>query len=117
MESTAVTVTVPGNDLMSDLVGESDVLLRRIEGAFPGSEIHVRGNRITIDGLHATTVRRVFDELVLLMERGLPIDVCRALAARGTRRWRRARMRRVDIDRLAKLSIAHRDICFLKNHK
>ena len=74
MESTAVTVTVPGNDLMSDLVGESDVLLRRIEGAFPGSEIHVRGNRITIDGLHATTVRRVFDEVVILLQSGLLVD-------------------------------------------
>ena len=74
MESTAVTVTVPGNDLMSDLVGESDVLLRRIEEAFPGSEIHVRGNKITIGGLHATTVRRVFDEVVALLQGGLLVD-------------------------------------------
>ena len=74
MESTTVTLTVPGNDLMSDLVGESDVLLRRVEGAFPGSEIHVRGNRITIDGQHAATVRRVFDEVVALLQSGLHVD-------------------------------------------
>ena len=74
MESTTVTVNVPGNDLMSDLVGERDVLLRRVEGAFPGSAIHVRGNQITIDGDHAPTVRRVFDEVVALLQQGLAVD-------------------------------------------
>lgn len=74
MESTTVTVNVPGNDLMSDLVGERDVLLRRVEGAFPGSAIHVRGNQITIDGDHALTVRRVFDEVVALLQQGLAVD-------------------------------------------
>ncbi|MBR9782518.1 phosphate starvation-inducible protein PhoH, partial [bacterium] len=74
MESTTVTVNVPGNDLMSDLVGERDVLLRRVEGAFPGSAIHVRGNQITIDGDHASTVRRVFDEVVALLQQGLAVD-------------------------------------------
>jgi len=74
MESTTVTVNVPGNDLMSDLVGERDVLLRRVEGAFPGSVIHVRGNQITIDGDHASTVRRVFDEVVALLQQGLAVD-------------------------------------------
>ena len=74
MESTTVTVNVPGNDLMSDLVGERDALLRRVEGAFPGSAIHVRGNQITIDGDHASTVRRVFDEVVALLQQGLAVD-------------------------------------------
>ena len=54
MESTTLTVNVPGNDLMSDLVGERDVLLRRGEGAFPGSAIHVRGNQITIDSVRSS---------------------------------------------------------------
>ena len=75
MQETTVNLSVPGNDLMSGLVGENDHLLRQIEGAFPGASIHVRGNRITIEGEQADTVRRVFDELVLLMERGLPIDI------------------------------------------
>ena len=74
MESTTLTVNVPGNDLMSDLVGERDVLLRRVEGAFPGSAIHVRGNQITIDGAHAATVGTVFGEMVALLQQGLPID-------------------------------------------
>ncbi|GIT76342.1 MAG: hypothetical protein Ct9H300mP31_08730 [Acidimicrobiaceae bacterium] len=59
---------------MSDLVGERDVLLRRVLGAFPGSAIHVRGNQITIDGDHALTVRRVFDEVVALLQQGLAVD-------------------------------------------
>ena len=74
MESTTLTVNVPGNDLMSDLVGERDVLLRQVEGAFPGSAIHVRGNQITIDGAHAATVGTVFGEMVALLQQGLPID-------------------------------------------
>ena len=64
MESTTLTVNVPGNDLMPDLVGERDVLLRQVEGAFPGSAIHVRGNQITIDGAHAATVGAGFGERV-----------------------------------------------------
>jgi len=74
MESTSVTLTVPGNDLMSELVGEQDTLLRRVEGAFPGSAIHVRGNAITIDGEHAPTVQLVFAELVALLQKGLVVD-------------------------------------------
>ncbi len=74
MESSTLTVNVPGNDLMLDLVGERDILLRRIEGAFPGSSIHVRGNQITIDGDHAKTVETVFGEMVALLQKGLTID-------------------------------------------
>ena len=74
MQETTVKLSVPGNDLMSILVGEHDELLRQVEGAFPNAGIHVRGNQITIDGEQADVVRRVFDELVLLLERGLPVD-------------------------------------------
>ncbi len=74
MQDTTVKLSVPGNDLMSVLVGERDQLLKQVEGAFPESAIHVRGNQITIEGEQADTVCRVFDELVLLLERGLPVD-------------------------------------------
>lgn len=74
MQETTVKLSVPGNDLMSILVGEHDGLLRQVEGAFPGAGIHVRGNQITIDGEQADVVRCVFEELVLLLERGLPVD-------------------------------------------
>ncbi|MBC8194348.1 MAG: PhoH family protein [Acidimicrobiia bacterium] len=74
MQETTLKLSVPGNDLMSVLVGERDELLRQVEEQFPDARIHVRGNEITIDGEHADTVRRVFDELVLLLERGLTVD-------------------------------------------
>ena len=74
MEESTVTLSVPGNDLMPGLVGQRDELLRQVEGAFPGAAINVRGNEITIDGDNAETVRQVFDEMVLILERGLSID-------------------------------------------
>ena len=74
MQETTVKLSVPGSGLMSVLVGEHDELLRQVERAFPNTGIHVRGNQITIDGEQADVVRRVFDELVLLLERGLPVD-------------------------------------------
>ncbi|MEE1564399.1 MAG: PhoH family protein, partial [Acidimicrobiales bacterium] len=74
MAETTVTLDVPGNDLMSGLVGERDQLLRRVEGAFPDAVIHVRGNQISVDGPCADLVGRVFNELVMLLERGLSVD-------------------------------------------
>jgi len=74
MEESTVTLKVPGNDLMPGLVGQRDELLRQVEGAFPGAAINVRGNEITIGGDNAETVRRVFDEMVLILEKGLSID-------------------------------------------
>ena len=68
-------VLVPGNHLMVDLLGTGDELLARIEAAFPVG-IHVRGNEITITGDPAETERvgRLFEELVVLIERGHAID-------------------------------------------
>jgi phosphate starvation-inducible PhoH-like protein len=74
MAETTVTLDVPGNDLMSGLVGERDQLLRRVEQAFPDTVIHVRGNQIAVDGPCADLVGRVFSELVILLERGLSVD-------------------------------------------
>ncbi len=60
---------------MVDLLGERDELLRLIESAFPVT-IHVRGNEITVtgDALDAERVGRLFEELVLLVERGHALD-------------------------------------------
>ena len=74
MAETTVTLDVPGNDLMSGLVGERDQLLRRVEKAFPDAVIHVRGNQISVDGPGADLVGKVFSELVMLLERGLSVD-------------------------------------------
>jgi phosphate starvation-inducible PhoH-like protein len=59
---------------MARLLGERDELLRVIEDEFAGSEILVRGNEIRVRGPDADQVRQLFDELVLLAERGHRLD-------------------------------------------
>ncbi|CAN5673114.1 PhoH family protein [soil metagenome] len=71
---TTTTVVVPGLHLMAALVGPRDRHLRQIEGAFPESDIRVRGNEITVQGERAAEVARLFDELVGLLERGHELD-------------------------------------------
>jgi phosphate starvation-inducible protein PhoH and related proteins len=73
--ATDVKILVPGNHLMVGLLGERDELLRLIEDAFGGVEIHVRGNEISILGTEAERVGRLFEEMVLLLERGQVLDV------------------------------------------
>src|SRR5918993_196792 len=61
---------------MADLLGHRDELLRVVESAFPGVEIHVRGNEIAITGDNAETERvgLLFEEMVLLLERGQRLE-------------------------------------------
>ena len=63
-------VRVPGNHLMADLLGPRDEVLDQIETAFPNTAISVRGNEVTAVGADAPRVGRLFEELVLLLERG-----------------------------------------------
>jgi len=74
VSDTRVDVIVPGNHLMTGLLGHRDELLRQIERSFPATEIHVRGNEISIGGAEAEQVGRLFEELVLLLQQGQPID-------------------------------------------
>ncbi len=67
-------VRVPGNHLMTDLLGTHDELLDVIEDAFPGTAITVRGNEIQTAGTDAARVGKLFEELVLLVERGHRLD-------------------------------------------
>ncbi len=62
---------VPGNHSMVSLLGTRDELLKLIEAAFE-STVFVRGNEITITGeqTDAERVARLFEELILLLERG-----------------------------------------------
>jgi phosphate starvation-inducible PhoH-like protein len=68
-------VLVPGNHHMVELLGQRDELLRLIESAFPVT-IHVRGNEITVSGseVDAERVSGLFEEMVLLLERGHALD-------------------------------------------
>jgi phosphate starvation-inducible protein PhoH and related proteins len=60
---------------MVGLLGQRDELLRVIEEAFP-VHILVRGNEITVSGEpgDSETVARLFEELVVLLERGHVLD-------------------------------------------
>jgi phosphate starvation-inducible PhoH-like protein len=72
--STATTVVVPGTHLMAALLGERDELLRRVEQAFPQTDIVVRGNEITASGVDAELVGKLFEELSELLQRGEHVD-------------------------------------------
>ncbi len=72
--SEPVRVSIPGNHLMVRLLGHRDEYLRSIEAAFPSSTIMVRGNEISVSGTDAPRVGKLFEELVVLLESGLPID-------------------------------------------
>ncbi|HEY6317537.1 MAG TPA: PhoH family protein [Acidimicrobiia bacterium] len=60
---------------MVHLLGTRDELLKLVEQAFPVT-IHVRGNEITVTGDpdDAERVGRLFEELVVLLERGHALD-------------------------------------------
>src|SRR5439155_18128495 len=72
VSSTQVKISVPGNHLMTGLLGQRDELLRLIEGAFEDVAIHVRGNEITVagDSVEADRVGRLFEDLVILLQQG-----------------------------------------------
>ena len=59
---------------MPALLGTRDAHLRRIEAAFPDTEIHVRGNEVSLSGAGAAAVGHLLEELVLLLQRGEPLD-------------------------------------------
>jgi phosphate starvation-inducible protein PhoH and related proteins len=68
------TVVVPGSHLMAGLLGARDSNLRAIESAFPLTDIAVRGNEVRIDGPDASTVAKLFEELVIVLQRGESLD-------------------------------------------
>ena len=82
MPSTTVNVHVPGNHLMTGLLGQRDELLLLVEDAFPDADVHVRGNEITVSGDQAGTVGKLFEELVVLLQQGQvlePVSVRRSI--------------------------------------
>ncbi|MBM3798911.1 MAG: PhoH family protein [Actinobacteria bacterium] len=72
--SSTSTVVVPGTHLMPALLGSRDSHLRAIETAFPETDISVRGNEVTILGPQSDTVAKLFEELVLVLQRGESLD-------------------------------------------
>jgi phosphate starvation-inducible PhoH-like protein len=74
LASTQVKISIPGNHLMTPLLGAHDEHLRLIEAAFPGTQVVVRGNEVAVDGDDVGDVVRLLDELVAIVERGAPLD-------------------------------------------
>ena len=72
--ATTVTVVVPGTHLMPELLGPRDEFLRRIEDSFPDVSVVVRGNEVTCSGPRSHQVGKLFEELVLLLQRGERLD-------------------------------------------
>jgi phosphate starvation-inducible PhoH-like protein len=62
---------------MSALVGPRDQFLRRVEQQFPSVHIRVRGNEVRVTGDdtdEVTSVARLFEELVTLIQNGQQLD-------------------------------------------
>jgi len=64
-------ITVPDPQIMVNLLGAGDEILRLVERSV-ASDIHVRGNEITITGAPAANAQaeRLFSELIELIEKG-----------------------------------------------
>ena len=73
-DALTVTTYVTNTHLMAGLLGPRDEHLRVIERSFPNSKIRVQGNQISVAGPDAAKVLRLFDELVLVLESGQPLD-------------------------------------------
>jgi phosphate starvation-inducible protein PhoH and related proteins len=104
---TAVTVLVPGEHAMVSLLGTRDELLELIDASFDAS-VHVRGNEITISSQTAEETARVaklFEELVLLLDRGQAID---AATVRQTARMIRSDEAERPSEVLSEALITHR---------
>ncbi len=74
MTDTQITLNIPGNHLMVSLLGQRDEHLRLIEGAFPDTTVQVRGNEVSASGPDADHVAKLFEELVVLVQRGHAIE-------------------------------------------
>jgi phosphate starvation-inducible PhoH-like protein len=70
-----VTTIVSNPNLLSELLGPRDELLRVVERSFPACAIEVAGNELRVAGPEAAMVSRLFDELLLLLESGQHLDV------------------------------------------
>jgi len=70
-------ITVPPAISMVSLIGANDVNLRAIEAAFPGVNITVRGNEITLRGPHIDCIvlEKLFAEMMVVIRSGQVLTV------------------------------------------
>ena len=69
---TQATIVIPSSLNMVTLLGSGDELLRVVEHALPGIDVHVRGNRITTSGSPADIALfdRVIGEMLAMLRTG-----------------------------------------------
>jgi len=65
-------IIIPASQPMVSVLGSADELLRVVEQAFPTTDIHVRGNEITVTGspTEVALVERVYDEIATVLRTG-----------------------------------------------
>ncbi len=65
-------IVVPASQPMVGVLGAGDELLRVVETAFPGTDIHVRGNEINVTGpaSEAALVERLYAEMATVLRTG-----------------------------------------------
>src|SRR5512132_382667 len=65
-------IVVPASQPMVAVLGSGDEFLRVVEQAFPTTDIHVRGNEITVTGQpgEVALVDRLYDEIVTVLRAG-----------------------------------------------
>jgi len=68
-------IDIPSGHPLVAVFGAGDGFLRVIEKAFPGADIHVRGNQVTVAGTAGEVgmVERLFDEMLLMLRTGAPL--------------------------------------------
>jgi phosphate starvation-inducible PhoH-like protein len=70
-------IVIPASQPMVSVLGSGDELLRVVETAFPTTDIHVRGNEITLSGqpTEVALVERLYDEIAIVLRTGQGLTV------------------------------------------
>ena len=73
--SESTVVVIEDASMMPELLGSGDAVIREIEEAFPGLDVHVRGGTISLTGGEAQVAgaAAVIGELRALIEAGIPV--------------------------------------------
>src|SRR5687767_13750470 len=78
-------IVIPASQPMVSVLGSGDELLRVVEQAFPTTDIHVRGNEITLSGpaTEVALIERLYDEIstVLRTGQGLTVEAVERMVA------------------------------------